>query len=301
MLQTKLITTILKLAKLRVPVSAVWFLEENMRITGTPNLEAYLYKLDQDSLAKAVKEDMKNFAESDNDEHILVELIPETVQAKQIFKKLLPVSRDMDRLPFPLSMMNRREKVHWLTNEIHREQKEVSGRTSTKVKYGDPNLMPSFWLNEEWDWTLLTRNLSNVHNENYTGPGELSDFITRLVENCIKMKGEDPELFVKKNIKEKYLTQKMKNRGINTCTLENKMEFNEMEDTFATSIKCENIGEYKVVVAVDDIKTEILDVTNIENDDVDEKIAWDDEVPSLVQNIGVGISRPSVIKSVGAR
>ena len=292
MLQTKLITTILKLAKLRVPVSAVWFLEENMRITGTPNLEAYLSQLDQDSLAKAVKEDMKNFAKSDNDEHILVELIPETVQAKQIFKKLLPVSRDMDRLPFPLSMMNRREKVHWLTNEIHREQKEVSGRTSTKVKYGDPNLMPSFWLNEEWDWTLLTRNLSNVHNENYTGPGELSDFITRLVENCIKMKGEDPELFVKKNIKEKYLTQKMKNRDINGRW--------KMEDTFATSFKYEDIDEYKVVAAVDDIKTEILYVTNIENDDVDEKIAWDDEVPSLVQNIGVGISRPSVIKSVGA-
>ena len=59
--------------------------------------------------------------------------------------------------------------------------------------------MPSFWLNDEWDWMLLTKNLSNITTEIYTG--EFQDFLTRLIYGCLSMHGKDPENFITENIK----------------------------------------------------------------------------------------------------
>ena len=74
--------------------------------------------------------------------------------------------------------------------------------------------MPSFWLNDEWDWTLLTKNLSNVKKDIYTGPGEFQDFLSRLIEACLSSKGKDPELYVHENLKLEALNKKQKAKGI---------------------------------------------------------------------------------------
>ena len=71
------------------------------------------------------------------------------------------------------------------------------------VKYGDPNLVPSFWLNEDWDWSKLTKNLSNVSNSEYTGPGNFNDFISRVISTCLSNVGINPKEYVTKNIDNK--------------------------------------------------------------------------------------------------
>ena len=76
--------------------------------------------------------------------------------------------------------------------------------------------MPSFWLNDEWDWMLLTKNLSNITTEIYTG--EFQDFLTRLIYGCLSMHGKDPENFITENINKKALNKRLKEKGIhNAC------------------------------------------------------------------------------------
>ena len=98
------------------------------------------------------------------------ENLPERIREKQAFQQFCS-NKTPDELPFQLSC---------LTKEILNQQRAKSGNSINNVVYGDPNLMPNFWLSEVWDWPLLTKNLSNVTNEMYTGPGNFHDFLTRL-------------------------------------------------------------------------------------------------------------------------
>ena len=66
--------------------------------------------------------------------------------------------------------MNKKEKISWITKQILQEQREKSTKKLNFVKYGDSELRPSFWLNEEWEWTMVATNLSNITNKIYTGP-----------------------------------------------------------------------------------------------------------------------------------
>ena len=176
---------------------------------------------------------------------------------------------------------------------------------SNKVKYGDPHLMPSFWLDHEWSWTNLKRNFSNVLKENYTGPGELTDFLTRLIENCLASKGKDPELYIKKIVDEKSLNRKMKMRGIKSCTYEKTSEeVDGMVDNFDTNVKHEDINEYKIMVPVGDIKIEETDIpdefSNANDDETINEILTQYDYQVLYDTTAL-IARPSVIKTVGRR
>ena len=177
-LQIQLITTILKLARHDVPIVAIWYHENIVQTHGTKHLKELVLKLEQEA-EKAIKEDIFNFASPQPDEPLLdvnEANLPEKVQAKQIFQEFYH-DKEPDRLTFPLSCMNKKEKIAWLTKQILQEQREMSGNITNIVNYGDPHLMPSFWLNDEWDWMLLTKNLSNVTKEIYTGPGDFQDFL----------------------------------------------------------------------------------------------------------------------------
>ena len=76
----------------------------------------------------------------------------------------------------------------------------MSGKMLNNVKYGDPNLVPSFWLNEDWNWSLVKKKLSNIKTDSYTGPGNFQDFLSRLISNCLSQSGKNPETYVLKNI-----------------------------------------------------------------------------------------------------
>ena len=206
-LQVQLITTILKLARHDVPIVAIWYQENSVQIHGTKHMKEFILNLVQGDLEKAIKEDIFNFASPEPDEPLLDvtdENVPEKVQAKQLLQKFYH-GKEPDKLPFPVSCMNKKEKITWVTKQILQEQRELSGNITNIVKYEDPHLMPSFWLNEEWDWMLLTKNLSNVTTEIYTGPGEFQDFLTRLIYGCLSMHGKDPENFFTENINQKAL------------------------------------------------------------------------------------------------
>ena len=106
----------------------------------------------------------------------------------------------------------------WLTKQILREQRERSGSSTAHVKYGDPEFIPSFWLNDQWDWSLCTKNLSNITNQMYTGPSEYQDFLTRLIENCLAMTGKDAENYYITNLNQTILRKRKKAKGIHASS-----------------------------------------------------------------------------------
>ena len=286
-LQIQLITTILKLSRHGVPVLAVWYQQNRIRTQGTKHLKEYFTELDSEAIDKAMEKDIHNFVSPETDEHVIGENIPEKLQAKQIFEKIcqdeVQDQQHPDILPFPLSCMSKKEKITWLTRQMLKEQRLVSGGISNTVRYGDPDLMPSFWLNDEWDWTLLTKNLSNVAVQNYTGPGQFPDFLARLVHNCLAMKGQDPETFYDENVDRKLLNKKIKNRGKHN---ESKMEIDETQagesdpkddldvmhiadedNTSKEDVGDDSINAYESIhISGEEIKKEPFDVFKVETD-----------------------------------
>ena len=215
-LQIQLISTIMKLAKYDLPIVALWYTDNDIKMYGTKHLKNFFSKLDQTVIDNAIKEDVLNLGSLQPDEPLLSmteENVPEKVRAKQVFQNFYS-GKLPDELPFPLSCMNKKQKIIWLTKQMLQEQREASGEVLFSVKYGDLNLKPSFWLNEEWDWVNLTKNLSNISNQMYTGPGDFQDFLTRLIVKCLTMRGKDPETYVDPNVNKKTLNRKKKNKGI---------------------------------------------------------------------------------------
>ena len=187
----------IKLAKLQVPVVAVWFDDDSIQTHGTKHLKDFINNANQEELVKAMKEDLLKFSDAENAEPLIqfdTSSVNEKQKAKQILKDFLQ-EKTIEKLPVPLSCMGKKEKITWLTKQILRDQRLQSGSMLNYVKYGDRELMPSFWLNDEWRWEDLKKNLSNIKNEMYTGPGTFQDFLTRTIRNCLALNGKDPETY----------------------------------------------------------------------------------------------------------
>ena len=151
-LQIELITNVLKLEKLNVlAVLAVFYVENDVKTFGTMHMKDLFSQFEQKVELTAIKKDILNVTSSNPVDPNAEINLPKKVKAKQIFQQFFS-QKEPDKLPLPLSCMNRKEKIVWLTKRILDEQREMPGKMLNNVKYGDPNLVPSFWLNEDWNW-----------------------------------------------------------------------------------------------------------------------------------------------------
>ena len=207
-LEKQLLTAVVRLSKHKIPIYAVWYADNKQKEYGTKHLKNLMGNMDKDVACKA---DILNMASQEPDEP-LCDIDPEAIQEQEF--RSSRAAEDPALLPFPLRCMNKSEKITWITKEILREQLSKTGKIFTKIKYGNLSLRPSFWLEDEWNWILLDRNLSNVHNKMYTGPGDFHEFLTRLIENCLRLRNKDPQMYIKENINKIKLHKKMKRKGV---------------------------------------------------------------------------------------
>ena len=107
----------MKLAKKDIPVAAVWYHDKEAKMYGTKFLKGLITNLEKGDVENAIKLDILNLMSPEPDEPLL-EL---TENAKTVFQSICQ-KQDPDCLPFPLSCMNRKEKISWITKEIMREQ-----------------------------------------------------------------------------------------------------------------------------------------------------------------------------------
>ena len=138
-LQLQFITTMIKLAKLQVPVVAVWFDDESIQTHGTKHLKDFINNANQEELVKAMKKDLLKFSDAENAEPLIqfdTSSVSEKQKTKQILKDFLQ-EKTIEKLPVPLSCMGKKEKITWLTKQILRDQRLQSGSTLNYVRYGD--------------------------------------------------------------------------------------------------------------------------------------------------------------------
>ena len=99
------------------------------------------------------------------------------------------------KLPADLPLMIYVELWSWITQEIMKEHWLKDGKKKC-VKWGDSSFEPSFWLGDVWPWHQVRKHYKDLPKSSYTGPGIMTDFLKRVVENRLSMLGIDHENWV---------------------------------------------------------------------------------------------------------
>ena len=69
-------------------------------------------------------------------------------------------------------------------------------------QFGNLEFGPPFWLGETWPWTEVTENPNNLKKSAYTGPGIMTDFLKKVVNNLLDSFGINHEEWVDKRFGE---------------------------------------------------------------------------------------------------
>ena len=197
-----LIKAVLKLLKKNVPVAAVWYQGGQLRKLGSQNLAKWLESLDESVLLNAMDSDEESLQNGD-------EPLVCNDDEDETCEKIMASHRqtELKRLPCPLSLMSKREKVKYISDEIYNESRD----RHVRMIYGHPACKPTFWPQESWAWELCTNRLALIKAE-YTGPGNFLDF-SSCIRKLFDVRGKDPEIYVSQELSEETITKKMWQRG----------------------------------------------------------------------------------------
>ena len=211
----------LSLLRYNVPFLGIWHFRGEIRHTGSKCTTEWYKNLDERTKADlniALINDMNN---NDSDEPLMVN--PENLSDRE---KAVKISKSYDLsdahpsglplLPFPASLMSKRQALKYLSEQISREEKAKHPKKLTvKVKYGLEETRPSFWLEELWSWTNVTLSLYTVTDSKYTGMGTWVEFIKKSLEALLILNNVDPETHVVDlSNRVATVTKKRRHRGI---------------------------------------------------------------------------------------
>ena len=213
-----LISGCLRLISKNVPALIVWQHKGQLKKFGTSNMAEWFDNLDEDTklqLSSDMVLDMKNLVGKEEELIQNPENFPLSARASSIFKSLTNPSHasGLPELPFPLTLMSKKQKVKYLSDQIASEAKKDKAR----VVYGSENWRPSLWLESDWSWVNLKQPLSKTKETMYTGEGNLSEFFSKTIRKLFEKKVLDPEMHVVDlQNKGKILEQKRRFRGIHS-------------------------------------------------------------------------------------
>ena len=212
------VSTGLNLMKKNVPLGAFWHRLGQVNFFGSSKTSAWFESLDskvKDSLSIALVEDMKNMAnepllktnESLSDRE-------KAIKISQRFKDQNPNFHPsgLHLLPFPLSLMNKKQKLKYLANSI---SEEANKNNHGRLSFAEEESKPSWWLEEMWGWINVNKSLHSIKETMYTGEGTFDEFITKSMINLLHLAGMDPERdILSMEGKSNILAKKRKQRGI---------------------------------------------------------------------------------------
>ena len=209
------VSSLLSLLQKNVPVLALWEQKGELKHLGTTEMSDWFEKLDVDTkqrLKSSMVEDMINLTNNNEDLKLNPGNIPDHVRASSLYKSLINHPSEMPTLPFPLSVMSKKEKSKYLCDLIASEAKDKK----IKVVYGSEICKPSFWLEDDWSWSNLKQTLTKTEEKMFTGQGSWTDFLSKTIRTLFESKSLDPENHVQ-NLDQKTKTLKKKKRifGIN--------------------------------------------------------------------------------------
>ena len=198
------------LKKDSVPAGLIWYQQGEVRKVGTQNVAKWMETLDQDVLEEAMIEDKDSLINGDEplvtgDEDGAVDKMLAT-NLSQRFKNRFK----LEKLPVPLSLMSKREKVKYVSDQIWREHRDK--QVQERMVYGKPGCRPSFWPQDYCPWESF-RDGQGLKLKEYKGPGTFSELLETCIRRIFTMHGENPETFVKEEQNKLSVKKKLSSRG----------------------------------------------------------------------------------------
>jgi hypothetical protein len=175
----------------------------------------YLESLDKGEIEKTMRLDEENLKlgldpllsyfsdEKEASERVLASNLLQTNSSKTLLKPL----------PYPLSLLSKREKVRYVTDQAMMEAREKHNNPFIKLDFGNPDFRPSFWLEDDWPWEMCKTSIHRVTEEMFTGQGTLSGFLERSIRHLLISSGKDPETFVCGDVNKKTMAKKVRMRN----------------------------------------------------------------------------------------
>ena len=181
--QLKLITGVLQLIKKKVPVMLLWLNQGEMQKIGTRNILDWFDSLDDEVKGDLSSRMVQDIISMNANREVMAENnqnINDAEKAVRILKNMSSLT-ELPRLPYPLSLMNKRQKIKYLSDRIFEEAK-VAG---VQVIYGSKSWKPQFWLDDVWAWHNLTKPLIKITEAEFSGEGSYADFLENLIRSIL--------------------------------------------------------------------------------------------------------------------
>jgi len=196
-----LIKSLLKVLKRNVPAGIIWYQGGKVRTLGTQNLVKWVENQDKETLEKVIELDQQSLINGDEPLMCDDDVSDETLAATLLQDQM--ASLDISRLPYPLSLMNKKEKVKYIATHIYDEFCHKQQDFHVKIIYGNPDFRPSFWPENLWTWENCKRSIHSIKDHLYTGSGTFADFLTTCIKNLFAAHDRDPEKFYKNDASNK--------------------------------------------------------------------------------------------------
>ena len=212
-----LVSAVMRLMDKNIPVLVFWEHKGHLKKLGSTAMSKWFADLEDN-----VKKDLRNQKVSDlqslinGTEELLDqnENLPDKVKASCVYKSVTNPAHPsgVPLLPFPLAVMNKKEKGKYLCDLIRSEARD----NKLKFQYGDQGSRPSFWLEEDWSWSNLKESLFLVTEKTFTGRGTWMEFLSKTFKNLFDAKNLSPETHVEslEFKSDKIMKKKKKYHGI---------------------------------------------------------------------------------------
>ena len=122
------------------------------------------------------------------------------------------------KLPSLVHLLRYEELWQWISREVLKEHWQKGGK-SKHVKYGYPEFEPSFWLGDLWEWESVVKHPKDLTKASYTGPGNMTDFLKKVVANKLAMLGINPDMWVSDKFTEEEKQRRERTRKKSTPSI----------------------------------------------------------------------------------
>ena len=190
----KILNGLRSLKDINVSYHLVIHMEGRTQVHGTPNA-CRVFDVHKDELENALVDDAIELCGNKVDEGALEET--ETPAKEQAF--VLKHGLGLQRLPYPLKLMNRKENLVYCRYLIQYDRTERLGNNSDRIVAGDESWEPRFWPKDVKKWREITTNIALLKSEHLDGETPTSVF-TKLIKSAFHMFGKHVEEFFSENM-----------------------------------------------------------------------------------------------------
>ena len=164
------------------------------------------------------------------------------------------------KLPATLELMSYEELWKWISLEILKEHWKNGGKEKY-VRFGREDFSPSFWINEIWEWSSVTKHYKDLTKKDFPGDGNMTDFLKNVVKKRLEMLGISVSAWVSKAFSDEDKKKRLRTRKVFADTDINEEETEVEANQFLTV-------EIRDNAVRDELPTELVRSRNSEVDSI---------------------------------